>query len=484
MSKRQILGPFSRVEGDLEVQIERHHNRVADAWVVSPLYRGFERMLVGKEPQDALVYVPRICGICSVAQSAAAAQALAQAAGVRPPENGRLASQLMLAAENVADHLTHFYLFFMPDFARPIYAGQPWYEGVLKRFKAVDGAASRVALPARASFLHLMGILGGRWPHTLALQPGGSTRGLEARDKSQLRGVVAGFRAFLEETLFGASLESLVALESGQSLLAWAAEQPCQNSDFRWFLQVAETLELAQLGRGHDGFMSYGAYGQGEEALFAAGVWQQGGLRALDPGAIREDVSHAWMHPDREPRHPFEGRTLPDAEQPNGYSWCKAPRLNGLPMEVGALARQQVAGHPLVRDLVAQSGGNVRNRVIARLLEIARVVLAMEGWIAQLEPRAPFGVESPLPEQGQGVGLVEAARGGLGHWYRMDKGRLSHAQIVAPTTWNFSPRDAAGVRGPLEQALLNSPIRAGEQDPVAVQHIVRSFDPCMVCTVH
>jgi len=82
------------------------------------------------------------------------------------------------------------------------------------------------------------------------------------------------------------------------------------------------------------------------------------------------------------------------------------------------------------------------------------------------------------------MGLTEAARGSLGHWVVLQQGRIVNYQIVAPTSWNFSPRNAAGVPGALEQALVGAPVRPGEDTPVAVQHIVRSFDPCMVCTVH
>ena len=89
-----------------------------------------------------LVYVPRICGICSVAQSYAAAQALAQAMALAPPENGRLAANLTLAAENLADHLSHFYLFFMPDFAREAYRGKAWFAQAQARFRAVQGSAA------------------------------------------------------------------------------------------------------------------------------------------------------------------------------------------------------------------------------------------------------------------------------------------------------------------------------------------------------
>ncbi len=181
---------------------------------------------------------------------------------------------------------------------------------------------------------------------------------------------------------------------------------------------------------------------------------------------------------------PLTGETLPDADRTDAYSWCKAPRLDGGIAETGALARQLVDGHPLIRDLFAKDGGNVHARVVARLVEIALVVIAMEGWVDALQPGERFIEHAKMPESGEGAGLTEAARGSLGHWLTIEKGRIANYQIIAPTTWNFSPRDADGTPGPLEQALEGAPVRPGETEPVAVQHIVRSFDPCLVCTVH
>jgi hydrogenase large subunit len=153
-------------------------------------------------------------------------------------------------------------------------------------------------------------------------------------------------------------------------------------------------------------------------------------------------------------------------------------------IETGALARQLVNGHPLIQALVQQSGGNVQNRVIARLLELALIVPQMEHWLKQIRPQAAFYQAVKLPSDGNGVGLVEAARGSLGHWLSVRNKHILNYQIIAPTTWNFSPRNQQGQAGALEQALVNAPIQAGETDPISVQHIVRSFDPCMVCTAH
>jgi coenzyme F420-reducing hydrogenase alpha subunit len=217
----RILGPFNRVEGDLEVHLDIADGRVAAARVNSPLYRGFEQMLPGKSPLDALVIVPRICGICSVAQSAAAAAALRDLMGLTPPPNGRLAEHLIGACENLADHLTHFYLFFMPDFARPAYQSRPWFPAAEARFKAVSGSAANDVLPARAEFMHLMGLMAGKWPHTLSLQPGGTSRPLEHSEILRLITLLRGFRRFLERHTFGDDLEAVAGLDSLAALDRW-----------------------------------------------------------------------------------------------------------------------------------------------------------------------------------------------------------------------------------------------------------------------
>lgn len=478
---RLVVGPFNRVEGDLEVSLEVKDGRVQAAYVNSPLYRGFEQLLRGKDPADALVFAPRICGICSVSQSAAAAQALAAAAGMVPADNGRITSNLSAAVENVADHFTHFYLFFMPDFARGCYQGHSWHAEAAGRFRAIHGTAAADALPARAAFLKTMGVLAGKWPHTLALQPGGSSRALEAAEKLRVFTMLREFRQHLENTLFGDALEAVSALDSLAALERWRALKP--RGDFGRFLDIAGDLGLASLGRGPGRYLSYGAYRQQEGHFMQRGIWD-GSVSDLNETLITEDLASSWMAGPAEPLPPARGVTRPVSDKGEAYSWCKAPRLNGQTMEVGAFARQLIDGHPLVRDLERESGSNVRNRVIARLLEIARVLPAMEKWVLDLVPGAAFCHQGTLPSNAEGAGLTEAARGSLGHWLSITDGRISNYQIISPTTWNFSPRDGAGTPGPLEHALAGTPIEDGETSPVAVQHVVRSFDPCMVCTVH
>ena len=470
-----IVGPFNRVEGDLEVRLETEHGAVTAAYANSPLFRGFEVMLNGADPRDALTLTPRICGICSISQSAAAARALAVAAGAKMTEQGALAAAILHGVENLADHVTHFNLFFMPDFARRGYEGRAWHGEMVERFTAAKGASQHAALEARARLFHITGILGGKWPHTLAIQPAGVTRTPDPAEKMRIVSILRSFRRHLEARLFGAPVEVFASLGSTADLEAW------NTGDAGLFLRASSDLGLDAMGPGPGRYLSYGAYPMAGGRATRAGLWSDGAVSDVDPSQIVEHTAQSWML--GEAAHPFNGATRPDEDMgETGYSWCKAPRLNGATCEVGALARQVVDAHLLALALAAE--GSVRARIAGRLIEIARTQIWLEEWARALDPSAKFIGEFEVPLSGRGMGLVEAARGSLGHWVVIEGGRIANYQIVAPTTWNFSPRDADGQPGPLEAALVGAPVAEGEDAPLSVQHIVRSFDPCMVCTVH
>ncbi len=477
MTARNLLvGPFNRVEGDLEIRLEIEEGRVTRAFSNSPMYRGFEPMMLGKAPIDALTITPRICGICSISQSSAAALALGGAAGRSPAPQGALVAAILHAIENVCDHLTHFNLFFCADFARPAYAGRAWHGRAAERFTAMEGSAVRTCIEARAQILQIVGLLGGKWPHTLAIQPGGVTRAPTMRDRIRMMSTLTAFRRYLEKVLFGASVEEFAGLATAHDLRNW------DRGDAGLFMQIAADLGLDAMGKGPGRYMSFGAYPLPEGRQFGPGVWENGVLSPVDTTTIREDLSHAWMQGGDV--HPLQGQTIPDEDMADpGYSWCKAPRLAGHTIETGAFARQVVDGHLAIVAL-ASEGSNVLARVAGRLIEVARTQLLLEQWVSAITPEARFMDDVPTPKDGAGEGLVEAARGALGHWIRIEGGKIAGYQIIAPTTWNFSPRDARGTPGPVEAALEGAVVGDGEDTPLSVQHIVRSFDPCMVCTVH
>jgi len=485
MSRKISLGPLNRVEGDLDIQLSLdescNQTRIASAQVKSTLYRGFENLLNGKSVMDALAITPRVCGICSISQSVAAAKAIANFANIPMAENGQRVTNILLASEMVADILTHFYLFFMPDFADDAYQKQPWAEKVNERFTAVSGTQHGPMLKARAEFLHIMGVLAGKWPHSMVFQPGGVSKVVTLSEKLKLLGIINNFTNYLEQNIFGDSLENIIAFESDISLLTWQQNHATDHSDFSLFLQLSQTLDLDNYGASSNNLLAFPAFEQTTNNYYQGGVFINNQLQSLNPDFILEDHKFAKLHGKQ--FAPQQGLTQPDINKEQAYTWCKAPRYNGHVMETGSLARQFIQGDPLAKSLVNKSGANVHNRMVLRLIELAKLTKQISTWIAEITPKDTFCHQGALPKEGQGIGLSEAARGSLGHWFNVEKGKVTNYQLIAPTSWNFSPRDNQGNEGALEQALTQLPYDS-EQEKQMLQHIIRSFDPCMLCTVH
>jgi hydrogenase large subunit len=188
------------------------------------------------------------------------------------------------------------------------------------------------------------------------------------------------------------------------------------------------------------------------------------------------------------------------------YSWSKAPRYGGLAVEVGPLARVLI-GYArkdarfvrLVDDALTQlrlgpeALFSTLGRTLARGLET--VVLA-EHSIAVLDALQANITAGDLrihddrlwdpatwPQRARGVGFHEAPRGGLSHWVVIENGQVANYQAVVPSTWNASPRDAAGNPGAYESALVGTPV-ADSAQPLEILRTVHSFDPCMACAAH
>jgi hydrogenase large subunit len=234
--------------------------------------------------------------------------------------------------------------------------------------------------------------------------------------------------------------------------------------------------------------------------------WHDQAIRA----AVAEDVTHAWYR-GKGAQKPWKGETVPEYtefQDEGKYSWVKAPRYDGKPMQVGPLSNVLVgyaSGHPLTRkwtDAALERISSVHgSRVSADQLQstmgryAARAIRsAMLSDIAvkhcQLLTdnilRGDAATYNPpvFPQhEVAGVGMHEAPRGTLSHWVVIDKGVFSNYQAVVPTTWNASPRDEKGISGPYESSLLGNPV-ADPSKPLEVLRTVHSFDPCMACACH
>ncbi len=499
MGTKKII-PLNRVEGDLEIHLQIDDGRVTEAHSVGTMYRGFENLLVGRAPLDSLVVTPRVCGICSTAHLLAAALALDMAYSAAVPGNAWRIRNATLMVEQLQNDIRQSYLLFMPDLALPSYADNPLFDEAVQRYEPMKGQTVLQAIGETKKILEIIAILGGQWPHSSFMVPGGVVCVTSVNDINLCRSLLAKFRSWYENRILGCSIDRWHEVKTHEDLAVWLeGKDDHWESDLGFFIRFARSTGLDKIGKGCGNFLSVGSLkipeGSGVsglspgETFFPAGFMR--GLTAFpfDQEKIAEDISFSFLtglSDYKAPRHPFDGFTVAvkPKQSSEKYSWAKAPRYDGLPAETGPLAELLVAAHPLITDLMKKEGPNVFLRQLARIIRPALIFKALDGWLSEIAVSGENFFQNFRPrETGMGYGLTEAHRGALGHWMKIEDDKISHYQIISPTTWNASPRDAAGQRGPWEEALVGTPIHDAK-DMVAVGHVIRSFDPCLVCTVH
>ncbi len=485
---RSIKLPFNRVEGDLDVRVEVKDGQVRDAWVSGTMFRGFENMMIGRGPLDGLVITPRICGICSTSHLHAAALALDQLTAVQVPANATRLRNVTQMAEHLQSDMRHLFLMFAVDFSHSCYQSRSFYPQAVQRYAPLKGATAIEVVRQTRRILEIVALIGGQWPHSSFMVPGGIVSVPSNADLRQCRHLVYQFRSWFEERVIGGSLENWAQLKTVTDLDGWCTDAAHRSAELPLLLQIGKELGLDSSGVGHGCYLSCGSLpmpaGEGEaEHLFAAGFMQKGKLRAWDPEQVVEDVSSSWFAGSTV-KYPAISETLPQQNKPGAaYSWVKAPRYRSQPAETGPLAELLVAGQPLLTDWVATRGESTLARELARVVRCAELLPVMERWLRQAAGGGSYYLHPGEIESGSGIGFTQASRGALGHWLQIEAGKVAHYQIISPTSWNASPRDEAGVHGPLEAALIGTSI-ADEDHPIELGHIVRSFDPCLVCAVH
>ena len=452
---RKVIFPATRVHEPLRVDVEVEGGRVTDAWVSSLLFRGFEPIMVGRDPRDASLFLQRICGICSTAHAMAAAMAQQEAFRVAPTPNGQLLINLIFAADLIQNHLRHFYVLVLYD-----YVAGPDMPPFIPRSKGdyrlpkktndelLQHGVKAIEMSVRAH--EMLALFGAKAPHQQTIMASGVTEQATSDRIMAYRAILREIKQFVET------------------------------------VHLADVFTIAEyykdyynIGAGYGNFLSYGMFPHsttGQRAIGAGVVIGKNTMENFDSGQITENVHYSWYRDDTETRRPAEGRTDPDREKADAYSWIKAPRYKGLAFEGGPLARAWINNE-------WRRGVSVLDRIIARAKETLKVCKLAEQWLDELVPGGPTLTPYTPPSQGAGVGLTDAMRGPLGHWFSYQEGKIRHYQIVTPTAWNFSPRDASGKRGAAEEAIIGTPV-ADADSLIEVGRVVRSFDPCFTCAVH
>lgn len=339
----------------------------------------------------------------------------------------------------------------------------PRYEADYRLPEDVNKAAVDAyleALKMRAKAHEMVALWGGRMPHQQAIVPGGTTETPDAQKILEFKYRLKELKGFIDNVYIP---------------IVQAVAQAYSD----WF----------EIGQGCMNMLSYGAMPLEEgmdhikkEKFFPSGIYLQGRYSDFDPEMIAEGVKYSWYADNINSQKPSDSVVTPDPKKKDAYSWVKAPRYHGHAMEVGPLARLWIMKQEDVIGLGTKAF-SVMGRHYARAIECKMMANALDEWVGQLEPGKPVTTPHKIPSSAQGVGLTEAPRGALGHWNQIKFQRTAVYNAVVPSTWNMSPKDESGVKGPAEQALIGTPVK-DINNPIEIVRVVRSLDPCMACAIH
>ena len=507
------IDPITRIEGHLSIEVEVENGVVTDAWSAGTMARGWEIILQDKDPRDAPYITSRICGVCQGVHSIASAHALDDAFGIDVPEAGRIMRSLLCSGQYMSDHYIHFYVLSALDYLDIMaIAGYTGNDPGLLAIK--DKIVYLVTHNDTSPFTprYAPDEFSVNDPETVTTLVSHYIKAIELKAKSNVMlGAISGIQPHPSTINVGGCMATPTREQLIEARALWEEQVDFVNNVYIPDVIAVGTgpllpLAVAGLGGGHQNYLCYpmlpasDPFGSsdrpfgGSDHLFKGGAIIGGALNpaeSVDYNQITEAVKHSWYdYPDgTDSLHPSEGVTKFNPRKEGAYSFVKAPRYKGNPMEVGPLARGLVNQYPELMALVAagaQPGAVARH--FCRAIESRIIGEAGLTWIDRLIDIATSGPivgmkDIPVPKSAQGFGTYDAPRGALAHWVNIEHGRIKNYQIVVPGTWCASPRDERGVRGPYEESLIGAPV-PDIDNPINLVRIIRSFDPCLACAVH
>lgn len=558
MAERIVVDPITRIEGHLRVEADIDEKGVIkDAFSSGTAVRGIEVIVRERDPRDVWAFVQRICGVCTSTHALASIRSVEDALDIKIPHNAHLIRNIMNEAVFLHDHVVHFYHLHALDWVDVVSAldADPnetskiaqsisnWPKSSPGYFKEVQDKVKKLVDSGQ------LGIFAnGYWGHEAYKLPPevnllAVAHYLEALDwqkeivkiQTILGGknphphyVVGGMATPLDvNSDNGVHIERLMHI----SQLIDEAMTLIKEVYIPDLLAIGSYYKDWTYGGGLNNYMCYGDFAPKDHYdvksyRMKRGVILNGDLSKIhdidlkDTSQIKEFVDHSWYEYNGKTSdgglHPFEGETNlnytgPKAPYKNlntdeAYSWVKAPRYKGQPVETGPLARLMVnyaAGDKRTKELVDDTLKKLGipfsalqsalGRTIARGLESVLIVEWMREDMDQLLANIKNGDQITFdatkwepdtwPKEAKGVGWIEAPRGALGHWIVIEDGKTKEYQAVVPTTWNASPRDGKGNIGAYESSLIGTPM-ADKTKPLEIIRIIHSFDPCLACAVH
>lgn len=445
MGEKVVINPLTRISGFLEIEVDIENNIIKDARSSGMMFRGFEKMLEGRNPLDSIYFTQRICGICSTAHSMSSAIALENALGVIPDNNDILIRNFIHGCEFLQNHLRHFYQYTFPDFV-DLPDINPIHKDSYGDYRLPKELNEKLSNHYLESIKHsreahkMLAILGGKAPHNHGVFVGGVTVNMNAKIYIEITSILKGIKDFIENIM----IDDVYIISN------------CYKDYF-------------ENGIGYGNLMTYGAfndYPYEDLTYVKPGVLINGNRHEFDVNKITESVHYSW----------YEGNLEPNVYKKDAYSWVKSPRYEGYAMEVGPLARMYLSNE-------YTRGISTMDRTIARVLEANKICNILQGLLSEIILKPANQSVYEIPDKAYGVGLVGTTRGDLGHWINIEDKKIKNYTIITPSGWNISPTDNNNVKGVVEKCLIGTFVK-DTKNPVEIGRIVRSFDPCVSCATH
>ena len=446
------IDPITRIMGPLSIEVEIKKNKIVDAKSGGIQFRGFEKMLIGRSPLDAVYFTQRICGICSTSHGLVASLALEDALKVKPNENGVRIRDFAHGAEYLQNIMRQICIFVFPDYVDiTLVPGSSGYDFRLsKNYTEKINKDYIKALECSRLAHEIVALIGGKAPHNHGVFVGGTTANMDASKIIRMKSILHSISEFMRKNMV-------------EDINIIAHYYP----------------EYFKIGSGTKNLLTYGLFHdlQNKEMLYAQpSSYIDGEVTTLDVKAITESSKFAWYKESKPTQVPSNYPSETDIKKPGAYTFIKAPRYKEKVVQVGPLARMILSGS--YRNSIS-----TMDRLIARVLEGKKLCEKMVILLDAIEPIPAVQEKYVIPESAQGIGLCDAVRGALGHFITIEKGVIKNCDIVTPSAWNLSPIDESGQRGALESALIGCEIE-NVKNPVEIGRIVRSFDPCISCATH
>jgi hydrogenase large subunit len=555
---RLVVDPITRIEGHLRIEAELDaSSTITQAYSSGTMVRGIEIILQGRDPRDAWAFAQRACGVCTTVHSFASIRAVEDALDIQIPKAANLMRNLMIAQQYAHDHVMHFYHLHALDWVDVVscLSADPAQTSAIQQsisdwpnsspgyFADVQAKVQAIVDSGQLSIF-----TNGYWGHPAYKLPPevnllAVAHYLEALDwqshVTKIHTIFGGKNPHPNFVVGGVpmpiDLDSDTALNAERlAIISDSIDEITRFVDQVYIpdlLAIAPYyLEYAGLGEGLGNFLTWGEFPgtdpKDTSAFLVPRMLILGRdlTTATEPdpadmAAMQEFVTHSWYRyeaGDQVGLHPWEGETVFNETGPTPpfeeldvegkYTWLKAPRWNGTPVEVGPLARvlaMYASGHEqtvaLVDSVLATLGAPLEavfstlGRTAARGIETKVFADHLRTLYDELVATISAGDTSTFngdrweprswPGSAKGFGFMEAPRGALGHWIVIEDGQIDNYQLVVPTTWNASPRDAEGNPGAYEASLVGTTLAVADQ-PLEILRTIHSFDPCMACAIH